>query len=166
MNRIRGRSTCTSGFNYTYKNAPCHVAHDGGGVTGPACVSARINLKGHRTGVPKRPARAGACIMACEGVGLRLTGTTLGFAAKGQAPSTTCPGEVKRSMRAYVSTVPTRAVPDAAPRWQAAEGEVAPQPQRLQLLRPCPSAGRRARGVCGRCARLGGRALLAWGALP
>lgn len=85
---------------------------------------------------------------------------------KGQAPSTTCPGEVKRSMRAYVSIVPTRAVPAAAPRWQAAEGEVAPQPQPLLLLRPCPSAGRRARGVCGRCARLGGRALLTWGALP
>lgn len=30
-----------------------------------------------------------------------------------------------KEWRAYVSTVPTRVDPDAAPRWQGAEGEVA-----------------------------------------
>lgn len=72
-------------FNYPYRNVPCRVAHDGGGVTGPASgCQHELNRKDYRIGVPKRPARAGACITACEGVGPRLTGCRLGFAIKRQ----------------------------------------------------------------------------------
>jgi hypothetical protein len=45
---------CTSRINYTYKNALCRVAHDGGGVRGPAsrCQYER-NLKTTGTGSTK-----------------------------------------------------------------------------------------------------------------
>lgn len=63
-------------------------------------------------------------------------------------------------MRAYVSTVPMRAVPGAAPRSQGVVVAVVASGLRLG---PCPFAV--ARGVCERCARLREPALRAWGAL-
>jgi hypothetical protein len=49
-----GGNTCTTRYNYMYKNTACSVAQDGRGVTGPACrCQCERNLKDHRKGSTK-----------------------------------------------------------------------------------------------------------------
>jgi hypothetical protein len=133
-----------------HENAPCRVAQDGGGVTGPANGCQReMNLKDHRTGRTKEALTGRRRLYnGLRGRSVADNGVYVGIRCQIARVSSTKRNFKKSNAFAYVSTVPMRADPGAAPRWQEAEVEVGgrqqlllPQPQ------PCPFAARRARGV-------------------